>query len=587
MTPIPVEWAPGCCCLQTGHGRSRRLLWFSNPVDVIETSAPGEVGPCLDQVEKAAEAGRFAVGYLAYEAAAGLDSALPATPSTPPGTLLWFGIYEAFQCTRMLPPPAADARPDADWTAERDPRDYLRAVSTIRDYIAQGDCYQANFTFPFRSDSDWGHPDVFLRLLSEQGCAHGALIHTGTTVIVSASPEQFYQLRGHRIECRPMKGTASRGPSSREDAQQAQHLRSSPKDQAENIMIVDMIRNDLGRIARPGSVRTGPLFSVEPYPTVHQMTSRVEAETDAGLRDIMTGLFPCASVTGAPKKRSMELLRELEGSPRGIYTGCIGWVAPRRRHRFNVAIRTVVADVETGQSVFQTGSGVVWDSRPEKEYRECLSKTVFLHRCTPEFEVLETLRSDDGVVFLLDRHIQRMSQSAAYFGFLHSPSRIRSQLMSTAQDKPGSWMIRATLNHRGRLSVQATPIQGQDEIWPVALLPTPIDSNDPFLSHKTTHRTVYQNALDAFPNARDVLLMDENGLLTESCFGNIVLGFGGSYYTPTERPGLLPGTLRAEELENGRIQEKTLTVSDLHAAEELFILNSVRNWMWARVLPTS
>ena len=412
-----------------------------------------------------------------------------------------------------------------------------------------------------------------------------AYVDLGRHALCSASPELFFRLEGDQIVSRPMKGTAARGRTLKEDEGQAAWLRQSVKNQAENLMIVDMVRNDLGRIAHPGTVRVPRLFELEKYPTLYQLTSTVAARTDASLEEIFAALFPCASITGAPKIRTMHLIRRLEKQPRGIYTGAIGWVGPGRRACFSVAIRTVQIERAAGTATYGTGAGIVWDSEAETEYRECLTKAQLLTRSPDEFSLLETLRWDsEGGFALLERHLQRLRDSARYFDYRYRRDEVTVQLLGLSERlPPAPHRVRLLLRSDGEVRLESEPLSQKPPSWRVAIAGSTLDRNDPFLFHKTTRRAVYDKARAEFPALDDVILCNQEDELTESTMANLVLKIGGELLTPPIDCGLLPGTRRAELLAKGRLREAVLPRAALLEAEEVWLINSVRGWIRAEL----
>jgi para-aminobenzoate synthetase/4-amino-4-deoxychorismate lyase len=410
----------------------------------------------------------------------------------------------------------------------------------------------------------------------------GAWLDTGSHVVCSASPELFFTLRDGRLECRPMKGTAPRGLWAAADLAAGEALRQSAKNRAENVMIVDMVRNDLGRLARAGSVHVPSLFDVERYPRQWQMTSTVVADApDARLPAIFEAMFPSGSVTGAPKHSAMGIIRDLETSPRGVYTGAIGYLSPRGRAHFSVAIRTITIDRARGEAEFGVGSGIVWDSVDRDEYDECLLKASILTRATPAFRLLETIGySPDTGFALLDRHIARLKASAEYFGFVLDEEEARRMLERSVGDLRGRSRLRLLLARDGSLVCQAVDlIEKPARPLLAALAADPVDASDPFLYHKTTRRDVYERARASRPAAEAVILWNPDGEVTEGTEANLVALLDGVKVTPPVECGLLPGTLRAELLEAGEILERRLTIADLRRAEAIWLVNSVRGWM--------
>ncbi|NJK62248.1 MAG: hypothetical protein HC921_05770 [Synechococcaceae cyanobacterium SM2_3_1] len=394
-------------------------------------------------------------------------------------------------------------------------------------------------------------------------------------------------LQGDQIFCRPMKGTMARGLSPSQDLLQMQRLRNSLKDQAENLMIVDMIRNDLGRISTVGTIRVNSLFEVEKYPTLWQMTSSIQATTDANWIKALQALFPCASITGAPKISTMNIISQLESAPRKIYTGTIGLITPDQRSQFNVAIRTVLYDRKFGIAEYGVGGGIVWDSQARDEYRECSVKAQVLTRRRPDFSLLETLlwTSEEGF-FLLDLHLQRLKSSSDYFSI---PLDVTTVIHALEKEVEGDHVlpqkIRVLVTKQAEVKVERSTLSPNRLPMPtcVCLHHIPVNSSDIFLYHKTTHREIYRLAQGHHPEYADVLLWNEKGELTEFCNANLVLQLQGSWYTPPVACGLLPGTYRAWLLHQGKLQERILVLEDLQIAERVFWINSVHKMQEVQV----
>ncbi len=379
-----------------------------------------------------------------------------------------------------------------------------------------------------------------------------------------------------------MKGTAPRGRTLDEDRRQAQRLLASPKQRAENVMIVDMMRNDLGRVAVPGSVEVPALLTVERYPNVWQMTSTVTARTAEGTRlsEIFAALHPSASVTGAPKVRTMELVEQLEGQPRGVYTGAIGHVRPDGSCRFSVAIRTAVVDRRAGRVEFGIGSGIVWDSVAADEYDECLLKGSVLGERPRPFDLLETMRWTPGEgIFLLDRHLSRLRASAEYFGTVIDEASLEQALAEAQGNVP--LRLRLLVGPDGRSRIEKSPLVPGPEVLRVGVAASAVDDRDRFLFHKTTNRSVYERAQR--PGFDDMILWNGRGEATESTKANLVVERGGRRVTPPVDAGLLAGTFRAEVLSTGDVQEATVTLDELRRAERVWLINSVRGWQRAIV----
>lgn len=554
----------------------REWLFFERPIAVLQADATDDVVPLLTEIADRVERdGVYAAGFVSYEAAPAFDGALRvhAATETP---LLWFGLYRQPVPVR----PAMDGvYRIGRWHTGLAAPTFQRRVETIKAHIATGATYQVNYTFPLRARFTGSAPAFFRELVDAQQCRYGAYVDSGRFAVCSASPELFFRLDGTTVTTQPMKGTAARLPERNADRAQADALRASVKNRAENVMIVDMIRNDLGRIAHLGSVTVDRLFDVDPYPTLHQMTSTVSAETTASIPDLFRALFPCASITGAPKVRTMQLINELETHARGVYTGAIGFIAPNRQAQFNVAIRTVVIDREQQTARYDVGSGIVWDSDPAAEYEECLLKAQVLTRRRPAFDLLESLRYDPASGYaLLERHLTRLSESAAYFGIPLDLATVQARLAEVAGPLTALTKVRLLVAPTGAIHATTTPIDAGPTELRLSLAAEPVDADTVFLYHKTTYRPMYDRALASRPECDDVILWNQRGDLTETAYGNLVLDLDGALVTPPVDAGLLPGTLRAHLLDAGVLTERWLTRDDLAAARAVWRINSVRGW---------
>ncbi len=569
-----------------------RWLCFSEPIAQLRTHTLADVAAVVAEAEAAADRGLWAVGVLAYEAAGAFETALATRSPVVGQPLAWFGLYPPPQA---VPPPHFPEPIAVAVAPDLSEDDYVKRVGRVHAAIAAGDTYQVNLTLRLQGDFDDDPWRVFAQLQAAQPGGFGAYLDLGDVVIASASPELFWRLDGETITMRPMKGTRRRGRWPAEDAALAAELVASEKDRAENVMIVDMARNDLGRIASTGSVRVPALFTPERYPTVWQMTSTVTAETRAGLDEILRACFPCASITGAPKASTMRLIRDLETTPRGVYTGTIGYWAPGRRAQFNVAIRTAVIDRVRRSLTYGIGSGVVWDSGPVDEYHECLLKGRALTELATAFELIETLRwSPDEGFALVELHLDRLLQSARRFGFALDLAACRAALDESVVGARDPVRVRLTVTRAGVPCVTTAPAP------PVAWLgadPTrqplclrfaigPIDDRDPWLFHKTTRRGVYEQALMAarrLGSCDDVVLWNARGEVTETTIGNLVVAYAGRRLTPPVSSGLLPGTFRRWLLERGMVEEAIVTRTMLGEAEAVWRVNALRGWEAARL----
>jgi para-aminobenzoate synthetase / 4-amino-4-deoxychorismate lyase len=558
-------------------GRGPRSFVFEDLLEEIRADRSQEVLGALERAGSQVRRGRHVAGFVAYEAAAGLDPAFRTAPADPRIPLVWLGVFGTRRNAGDLPRSGGWSL--GEWKPSRSRSAYLRDVARIREWLTAGDTYQVNHTFrlraPFRGDVEALYGD----LCRAQRSAYCALLRLPEASIVSASPELFFRASGDHLQLRPMKGTRRRGRWPEEDRALADELRSSPKERAENLMIVDLLRNDAGRIAEFGSVHVPRLFEVERYPTVLQLTSTIEARLAAGtgLSRLFGALFPCGSVTGAPKVRTMEIIAALEDEPRGVYTGAIGFASPDETV-FAVAIRTLVLDPTRGTAELGVGSGITVDSDAAAEYRECLDKAAFVRMPVREFRLLETLRYDPGVGFtLLEEHLDRMESSAAYFSFGFDRPAAEQALEAAVSPGSESLRLRLLLDRSGRIEVERSPL-------PTAAAPPlrlriaaePVDSRDPLLYHKTTAREPYDRRRAACGDCDEALLVNERGELTEGCTTNLLVELDGRWWTPPLPAGLLPGVYRRYLLERGEVEERTLTPDDLQRATRIRMINSVR-----------
>ncbi|WP_235588067.1 aminodeoxychorismate synthase component I [Sphingopyxis sp. H115] len=574
---------------------------FRDPVGTLVAKTAGDIPALFESLEAAGARGLHAAGYLAYEAGKGLapawrgpaDNAV-ADDAVDDRPLGWFGLFDAVERIDPGLVPALLPDPAAAWIGAVTPRvrraDYLAAVEAVLDYIRAGDIYQANLTF--RADVPvLGNPlAIHARLRQTARAGYGGVIWTGRQAIVSHSPELFFALRGGEVMARPMKGTAKRRADPEADRRAARELAEEPKQRAENLMIVDLIRNDLSRVAVPGSVAVPDLFRVESFPTIHQLVSDVTVRLPEGRGaiDVLRAAFPCGSITGAPKVRAMEIIDELEDGPRGLYTGSIGFIEPGGNAAFNVAIRTLLfppfGDLRNGAmcATLGLGSGIVADSEPVEEWRECLAKGEFVAAAGASFDLIETMFFDpvEGVQ-RLEGHLARMKASAEALGFSFDRHGARNSLQSATFRLRSAARVRMRLARSGALAVEVSPLPRLAELpVPVAICPAPMAAGDFRLAHKTSLRDAYDAARRA-SGAAEVVFVDERGFVTEGSWSNIFVERDGQLLTPPLVVGLLPGVLRAELIEKGRAVESHLRLADLENG--FFIGNSLRGLVPARL----
>ncbi|PAF39726.1 aminodeoxychorismate synthase, component I [Terribacillus saccharophilus] len=539
-----------------------------------------EVIPCLEQVQVYTEQGYYAAGYLSYEAAGAFDpSYVTAEGSKLP--LLQFGIYKTF--SKEQPESIGEAPIKLNWQPAISKTTYNQAIQTIKEEIAAGNTYQTNYTMRLRTAFAGDSAALFRQMQRAQRADYTAYLSWEDTAILSASPELFFRWDGERIITKPMKGTIKRGLTYTQDLEQLETLAASVKDRAENVMIVDLLRNDISRVAKLGSVHVPALYTIEKYPTVYQMTSTVEAETVPGttITNIMRALFPCGSITGAPKASTMKVISTLEPEPREVYCGAIGYIEPGGEAVFNVPIRTAIVDKAEKQATYSVGGGITWDSTAGGEYEEAIAKSSVLQEQLPDFELLETLAYSSGVFLLEDRHIRRLLQSADYFSIPVKEAAVRKLLHQHQIEHPEqSHRIRLLADQSGQLELFYSEMPALiKNIQYFALAATPIDRKNRYYYHKTTFRKVYKDYKIRKSDVFDTLLWNEAGELTEFTIGNLVIEQDDKLLTPPVTSGLLPGTLREELLEKGTIQEAVLTKADLQTSSRIWLINSVRGWV--------
>ena len=575
---------------------------FLHPVRVLQATTLDEISALFEQIEQCLRQGRFVAGFLSYECGYGLEPALSKYfPGSSDFPLAWFGVYQRpfvfdpvsghfgpellpqIQNLCSLDDPAKETCHVSHCRLAISREDYCAKVEAVRDYIAAGDTYQVNLTSKVLFDFEGSAAALFAQLRDQQRVPYAAFLNLGKRKwkILSLSPELFLRIQNGRILTRPMKGTAPRGHTLRDDLRLQNWLNADPKNRSENVMIVDLLRNDLGRIAEIGSIRTDQLFAVEKYETLFQMTSTVSGTLRPGtpLLEIFRATFPCGSVTGAPKVRTMQIIRELEPAPRGVYTGSIGYFAPNGDAVFNVAIRTIVLNGNSGE--MGVGGGIVFDSRPAQEYEECQLKAQFLTTPQPKFELLESLLWDGSYRFL-DFHLERIKSSAEYFDFAFDQAEILSLLERNRRNlTPGSaYKVRLLLARQGEICIENAVLELSPNVsGTVVLSPHNISSRDRFLYHKTTYRDIYERE---YAEARrqgheDAIFTNERGEITEGTRNNVFVEIGTALFTPPVTCGLLPGVFRRHLLEtNPRAAERILTVADLQSASAIYLCNSVR-----------
>ena len=612
MTPDPFP--PGSVLLdsaraENGRSAAPQSLLFTRPHRLITAHRADEVEEALERLAAAAAQGKWAAGYLAYEAGYALHPVAktgPASLDDAEAPLVWFGVYDAPEqlaqddVARRLPGGAVGFEEPAFGLGRAA---YRRRIERIKALIREGDVYQINLTAPVELRGAGEPAALYATLRARQPVPYGALLRPSETDwVLSLSPELFFRLDAGRLQSRPMKGTAPRGTTPDQDDALAAGLAADPKNRAENLMIVDLLRNDLAAVARPGSVEVPALFDTERHPTLTQMTSTVEADLadGASVADVLRSLFPCGSITGAPKRRAMQRIAELEDEPRGVYCGAIGYVGPGEeggKAVFNVPIRTLAlrGDAAGWTGTMGVGSGVVWDSDADAEYDECLLKARFLTgpplreragdeereriSAAGDFALLETMRAEGGGVERLDGHLERLAAAAAFFEVPLDGAAIRQAVERAAAASRAPSRLRLTVGLDGTPHVQASPLAEQGPIRTVAVFPEPVDADDPFLRFKTTHRPFYRRALDwaAAHGVDEPLLIDGRGRVLESARANVWAERGGRFVTPALHGAGLAGVERAHRLATDpRAETGSLTAANLWEAEAVYLSNAVR-----------
>ncbi|MEO6386839.1 MAG: aminodeoxychorismate synthase component I [Croceibacterium sp.] len=574
---------------------------FEGPTQVFVARRPQDVLPVLETAEAARAAGGSTLaGYLSYEAGLALEprlAPLAEARSGAAGPLLWFGLFGEPQVIPAADVPQWLARRGGEAPASIGPLEpqlsvggYLEAFGALESAIQAGDIYQANLTMPLAGPARGDPLALYAAIRPTANAGYGGVIFDGSDWLLSFSPELFFSLRGRSAKVKPMKGTRPRGPTEAEDRALADELAASVKDKAENLMIVDLMRNDLSRVAEAGSVRVEQPFAIESYPTVHQMVSTVHAELqpDKGAIDMIRALFPCGSITGTPKIRAMELISEVERDARGPYCGAIGRIGPTGDAAFNVAIRTIrltPGENQRHRVVLGVGGAIVADSEGMAEWRESLVKAGFARGRASGFDLIETMQFDpERGVQRLELHLERIKASAQELGFAFDRHETRNRIHALCFELEAPARLRLLLARSGETALEAAPMPGAaTDVVTCIALPIPVVSGDWRLRHKTTDRGFYEDALVVAREngAKEALLVRDDGLVTEGSFTNVFVERDGVLLTPPASLGLLPGVLRAELLAEGRAAEAELTLADL--ADGFLIGNSLRGLMPAKL----
>ncbi len=555
-----------------------RNILFVNPIDIIVASHKDDLQNCLHKVEKALANNYFVAGFISYETGYLLEEALHSCFPKSKAPLLWFGVYDAphvnnqsflsnFKSPYYLSAPSLSVKYSQ----------YKSNIEKIKYLISWGKTYQINYTLKYGFNFYGDIVSFYSALKKNQKVQYSALIGHKNKFILSLSPELFFRIKNKKITVKPMKGTATADTPSN-------WLAHDEKNLSENVMIVDLLRNDLGRICIPGTIKVDELYAVETYETISQMTSTVSGmlRPNISATEIIKNIFPCGSVTGAPKIQSMKIIRSLENAPRGVYTGAIGYFSPQGEAVFNVAIRTIELEKKNNNKYsgqMGVGSGIVYDSRAIKEYHECRMKNMFLKKSMPKLGLIETMLCADGKIRHINMHLLRLKNSSRYFLIPCDTMKLKTELKRYARKFKGKIRLRLVLRSDGRIKIEHQQLpSGPTAVRHIVFSKYAIKSDDPFLFHKTTFRQLYDREYARYSSRGyyDVIFCNEKKQITEGAISNIFLRTKGKYYTPPLSCGLLNGIQRQIFLKKIKAKEKVLYLSDLQKADEIILTNSIR-----------
>ena len=546
---------------------------FTKPIKELKTKNLDQVEALLREVEAYQEKGFYAVGYVSYEAAPAFEKKFAVHPAPLLGEyLLYFTIHEEVE-TLPFPEDYEDVDLPANWKEEVEAPAYQEAIETIHHHIRQGDTYQVNYTVQLSQELKSDPFAIYNRLVVEQKAHYNAFIQHDDVSILSISPELFFEQDDRLLTTRPMKGTTRRGLTNQADLQEAAWLKADPKNRAENMMIVDLLRNDMNRISEIGSEQVTRLCQVEQYSTVWQMTSTIESRLRSEIDLVQTfrALFPCGSITGAPKISTMEIIQKTEKAPRGVYCGTIGILLPRGKRIFNVAIRTL--QMQGGQAIYGVGGGITWDSKWESEYQETKQKSAVLYRQEPRFELLTTGRIHQGELTFLEQHLTRLREASSYFAYPYDEQKLLKELQEELAHLESNldYRCRIALQKNGTFHLEITELTDLPASYLQAqLTEQKLDLATPFTYFKTSQRDHLSQS------EREQIFHLPDGTLLETTIGNLVLEIGGQLYTPPAHLPLLDGIYRRHLLETQQVEEKLLTLNDLTDADRIYTCNALR-----------
>ena len=546
---------------------------FTQPIKELKTRDLAEVADLLAQVESYQEQGYYVVGYVSYEAAPAFEEKLAVHKAPLLGEyLLYFTVHDRVE-TSPIPLTYEEVDLPSRWQEETSAENYEEAIAQIHHHLRQGDTYQVNYTVQLKQDLSANPFVIYNRMVVEQEAGYNAYVEHDEMAVISMSPELFFEQNDRELTTRPMKGTTQRGVTDQEDLAQASWLEQDPKNRSENMMIVDLLRNDMNRISEVGSEHVERLCQVEQYSTVWQMTSTIKSQLrpDVDLVAIFRSLFPCGSITGAPKIATMEIIKDLELQPRGVYCGTIGLLLPNGRRIFNVAIRTI--QLHKGQAIYGVGGGITWDSTWESEYREVHQKAAVLYRKQARFKLISTGRVSQKSLLFEDQHLERLTKASRYFAYPLDPKKLRQKIEEECQvcDVNQDYRLRIGLSKSGEIELSRQILAPLSPSFCKAkLCLQEADLNQSFTYFKTTHRPHLSLG------EQEIIYHNAAGELLETSIGNLVLKIAGKLYTPPTSLGILPGIYRQHLLERGQVEEKVLTLADLNQAEAVYGCNAVR-----------
>lgn len=567
------------------HKGKLNPIQFSKPIQILTAQKISEIMPCMEIIQQAVKNGFYAAGYISYEAAPAFNEEL----SIKKGNimpLLWFGIFKE-PVNQKLEHTNRNDFDTKKWKPTVLVEDYNKNFDYIQNFIKENHTQQVNYTIPFETPFSGNPVSLYKHLEHAQAANYTAYLDIEDFSIVSASPELFFHLKDRKITTKPMKGTIGRGHTYQDDIKQAKWLSNSKKNQTENKLIIELMRNELDKIAIPGTIHVPNLYTIEKYPTVYQMTSTVAAQIQEHIEliDIFKALFPSGSITGIPKKDTMDIITKLETTPREVYCGAIGYITPHHEAIFNVPIRTVLIDKKNELAQYGVGGAITKDSEKENEYEEILIKTRLLTKVQQDFKLLESFGLDSGQYLFFKEHMNRLKESALYFDFKLHLDRIQNDLINLSKKhKQGKWKVRLLVDKNGEHSIETEKLLPYKNELTVKLAHKPIDKNDLFLYHKTTNRSIYETNSIQNDKLFDTLLWNEHGEITEFTMGNIIVELNEKLYTPPVNCGLLAGTFREHLLTSGKITERKIMKNELDLCENIWFINSVREWVPVRLL---